>query len=112
MRPIFVTVTGANTTSSVIPTNTYANPFNVGFGVTVVSGSVNYTVQHTFDDVWSSTFNPSTANWFNHPTVAALTASSDGNYAFPVTGIRIIGNAGNTGTAKLSLIQAGGSARG
>lgn len=112
MRPIYVSVTGANSSSSVIPTNTYANPFNVGFGVKIISGSVNYTIQHTFDDVWSATFNPSTATWFNHPTVAAQTSAADGNYAFPVTGIRLVGNAGNVGTAMLMLVQSGGSAKG
>jgi hypothetical protein len=108
MKPVYSSVTGV-TNGSVIPMNTYATPFNVGFGVKI-SGAVNYTVQHTFDDVWSSTFSPSTATWFSHPTIAAQTAAADGNYAFPVTGIRLVGNAGNTGTATLCLIQAGSAA--
>lgn len=80
--------------------NTNATPFNVGFGV-VVNGTVNYTVQHTFDD-------PATgfATWFPHPTIASQAINQDGNYAFPVTGIRLTVNSGN-GTATLNLIQAG-----
>jgi hypothetical protein len=85
--------------------NLNTSPFNVGFGVTV-SGTVNYTVQHTFDDVYSATFNPSTATWFDHPTVASLAANADGNYAFPVTAIRLLVNSGG-GTATLALLQAG-----
>ena len=104
MRPIFLTSTGISA-SSVAPMNVNTSPFNVGFGV-VVSGSVTYTVQHTFDDVWSPTFNASTTNWFNHPTVAAQTAAADGNYAFPVTAIRLKTTAGS-GTATMTLIQAG-----
>ena len=74
MRPIVITKTGAGS-SSVAPLDTYRNPFNVGIGV-VVSGTVNYTIQHTFDDV----FNPSvTPVWFSHPTLASLSANSDGN---------------------------------
>lgn len=109
MRPVYVTITGV-TNSTVIPMNHYVTPFNVGFGVKVVSGSVNYTIQHTFDDVFAAGFSPSSATWFNHPTIAAQTAAADGNYAFPVTGIRLVGNAGNTGTATLCLVQAGSAA--
>jgi hypothetical protein len=85
--------------------NLNTSPFNIGFAA-VVTGTANYTVQHTFDDVFSPTFNPSTATWFDHPTVAALGASADGNYAFPVTAIRLLVNSGG-GTVRLTLLQAG-----
>lgn len=80
--------------------NTNTNPFNVGFGV-IVDGVVDYTVQHTFDD-------PAVGftTWFDHPTIADQTDSLDGNYAFPVTGIRLTVNSGE-GSATLKLIQAG-----
>jgi hypothetical protein len=80
--------------------NTNTNPFNVGFGV-IVDGVVDYTVQHTFDD-------PAVGftTWFDHPTIGDQIASADGNYAFPVTGIRLTVNSG-AGSATLKLIQAG-----
>lgn len=94
-----VSKTGTGSTSAV-PMNANTNPFNVGFGV-VVSGTVNYTVQHTFDD-------PAVGftTWFNHPTIASQIANADGNYAFPVSAIRATVNSG-TGTVTLKLIQAG-----
>jgi hypothetical protein len=104
MRPITLTVTGV-ASSSTSPMNVNTSPFNVGFGVTV-TGTITYKVQHTFDDVWSTTFNPATATWFDHPTITGLSANADGNYAFPVTAIRITGTAGS-GTATMRLIQAG-----
>ena len=104
MRRIVLSKTGAGA-SDVSPMNLNTSPFNVGFGVTV-SGTVNYTVQHTFDDVFSPTFNPSTAVWFDHPTIASQAVNADGNYAFPVTGIRLLVNSGG-GTATLVLLQAG-----
>lgn len=104
MRPIYLTTTGG-TSSPVSPMNLNTSPFNVGFGVTV-TGTINYTVQHTFDNVWSDTFDPTTAVWFDHPTIASQSTNKDGNYAFPVTGIRIKGNSGG-GTAVLTLLQAG-----
>jgi hypothetical protein len=80
----------------------YQSPFNVGFGV-VVSGTVNYTVQHTFDDIYDASVTPV---WFSHPTVAGLAVNADGNYAFPVTAIKLLVNSG-AGTATLTLVQAG-----
>lgn len=104
MKPISVSQTGVGS-SAVIPMDTRKNPFNVGLGV-AVTGTVNYTVQHTFEDAFSPSFNAATAVWFNHPTLSALAANTDSNYAFAVRGIRLTVNSG-TGTAKLTAIQAG-----
>jgi len=101
MRPITLSQTGAGSTTAA-PMDHYISPFNVGFGV-VVSGTVNYTVQHTFDDVFDTSVTPV---WFNHPVIAAQTANQDGNYAFPVTAIRLTVNSG-TGTATIKIVQAG-----
>jgi hypothetical protein len=99
MKQQTVSQTGVGSSGSIV-VNTNISPVNIGFGV-VVTGTVNYTVQHTFDDpaVGFST-------WFSHPTVAGQTANADGNYAFPVTGIKVLVNSGS-GTATLNLIQAG-----
>lgn len=99
MKVQSVSKTGVGSSSALVM-NTNISPFNVGFGV-VVTGTVNYTVQHTFDDpaIGFST-------WFSHPTVASLAANADGNYAFPVTGVKVLVNSGS-GTATLNLVQAG-----
>lgn len=94
-----VSKTGVGSSSALVM-NTNISPFNVGFGVEV-TGVVDYTVQHTFDD-------PAVGftTWFSHPSVAGETTNQDGNYAFPVTGIKVLVNSG-AGTATLKLIQAG-----
>jgi hypothetical protein len=99
MKVQIASQTGTGSTTPFVM-NTNTTPFNVGFGV-LVTGTVNFTVEHTFDDpaVGFST-------WFPHPTIATLAANADGNYAFPVTGIRLTVNSGG-GTATLKLIQAG-----
>lgn len=99
MKVQSVSKTGVGSSSALVM-NTNISPFNVGFGV-VVTGTVNYTVQHTFDD-------PAIGftTWFSHPTVASLAANADGNYAFPVTGVKVLVNSGS-GTATLNLVQAG-----
>lgn len=101
MRPITQSRTGVGSTAG-IPMDHYISPFNVGFGV-VVSGVVTYTVQHTFDNVFDPAVTPV---WFNHPVIAAQTSNQDGNYAFPVTAIRLTVSAG-AGTATITLVQAG-----
>lgn len=92
MKVNVVSQTGTGQTSAIIPLP--GNPFNVGFGV-VVSGTVTYSVQHTFDNT----------NWFDHEAVVGATDNQDGNYAYPVAGIRLNVTAG-TGTATLTTIQA------
>jgi hypothetical protein len=99
MKVQTVSKTGTGSSSSLVM-NTNCTPFNVGFGV-VVTGTVNYTVQHTFDD-------PAVGftTWFSHPTVVSQSTNQDGNYAFPVTGIKLLVNSGG-GTATMNLVQAG-----
>jgi hypothetical protein len=104
MRAVTVTTLGTATSNVYVP-DTYISPFNIGFGV-VVTGTVTYTVQHTFDDPLASTFSPSTATWFSHEDLANATTSQDGNYAFPVRAIRVNQTAGSGSTATV-FVQAG-----
>jgi len=99
MRVQTVSKTGAGSSSAIVM-NTNTNPFNVGFGV-VVTGTVNYTVEHSFDDPASGF-----TTWFPHPSIDGEVANQDGNYAFPVSGIRITVNSGG-GTVVMNLIQSG-----
>ena len=100
MRQQVVSQTNTGSSAS-IPMNLDSTPFNVGFGVTI-TGTPTYTVQHTFDNPWTTT----SPVWFDHPTVAGETANADGNYAFPVAAIKVVVTSG-TGTATLTVIQAG-----
>jgi hypothetical protein len=102
MRPIVITVTGAGTSAAMAVLDHYQSPFNVGMGL-VISGTVSVTVQHTFDDVQNASVTPT---WFNHTTLASVTASTDGNYAFPIRAIRL-NQASGSGTSTLTVIQAG-----
>jgi len=70
----------------------------------VVNGTTNYTVQHTLDDVLNSAVTPTA---FDHDTLIAQTTSQDGNYAFPISAIRVVNNSGS-GTTTITILQAGG----
>ena len=74
MRPQVISITGTGTTAW-IPLDYKQNPFNVGFGV-VVSGTVTYSIEHTFDNVLDSSVTPTA---FNHETLVAQTANQDCN---------------------------------
>jgi hypothetical protein len=107
MRPIRVTV-GSQTTSATIPLDTYQDPFNVGLAVVLSSGaSLTYTVQHTFDDVFAKDYVPENATWFSHASLVSKTASSDGNYAYPVTATRLNITLWVSGTATMTVVQTG-----
>lgn len=96
--------TAQSTASTWIPLSQYSEPFNVGFGV-VISGSIEYRVEHTFDDV----FDPNaTIDVFVHEDVSAAQANADGNYAFPVAAVRLaVVSAVTSGAATLTVRQAG-----
>jgi hypothetical protein len=105
MRPIIITQTGVG--EGVHNTNWRQHNFKIGFGV-VASGTVTYTVRHTFDspvDFNGSADYAANADWFDHEFVVDQTASADGNYNYPIQGIKLSVTAG-TGTATLKALQA------
>ena len=109
MRPSRLTVTGV-ANSNVFPVDTYVSPANWGLAV-VITGTVNAYIQYTFDNVYATGFDPTTATWFFHPSTPSgvpATANFNGNIAYPCTGIRLSLAAGTTGSATLTIIQAGG----
>ena len=103
MQPVNLSVTGVGN-SAVFPVDTYVAPSNMGLAV-VVSGTITYKVQYTFDNVFAKGYDPTAGTWFDHPTLTG-SASANSNIAYPVTGIRLSTSAG-TGTATLTIIQAG-----
>lgn len=102
MRPSYVSQTGTGTTSW-IPLDLYKTSFSVSVAV-VVSGTVTYSIQHTFDDVYDSNVTPVP---FDHDSVTSESSNAFGTYDYPVTAVRINVSAGS-GTAEGTIIQAGG----
>jgi len=107
MRPVRVSLS-SQTVSPPIPLDVSQGPFNVGVGVAVSTGaSLTYSVQYTFDDVWAPGFSPSSAVWYSLISMSSKTASTDGNFAYPVTAIRLNVSVYGGGTATMTVIQAG-----
>lgn len=105
MRPVTISASGSPVASNVYAVNTSITPTNLGLAA-IVTGTITYKVQYTFDDVYSTSFSPSTANWFDHPTLTG-SASANSNIAYPVTGVRVTTSAG-TGSVSLTIVQGGG----
>lgn len=80
------------------------NPTTIAVAA-VVTGTISYTVQHTFNDPQSG--NPDTWTWINieDTNMATATATKDSNYAFPPRAIAILINSG-TGSLVFYVTQA------
>lgn len=98
MKVQTISLTGTGNSSAVV-VNTNVTPINIGLAF-VVSGTVNYTMQITYDDPSNFT------TWFDDSTVASKTANFASSITTPVTGIRFKINSGS-GTVMLSAVQAG-----
>ena len=102
-QPTVVTINGVGTSQWFI-VNRHITPFNIGFGVTV-DATATYTIQHTFEDP-NNPEGTTPTRIFNHDTLAGVSASADGNYAFPVAAIRIDVTA-SSGDVTFEFMQAG-----
>lgn len=101
MRLKKVTVTGV-ANSAWIPVDREQAPFNIGLGCTIDSGTATYSVQHTFDDVFDPNVTPVA---FTNSGISAKTTNTDGNYAFPVTAIRLSVTAGTSPVVSMAILQ-------
>jgi hypothetical protein len=102
MRRITETVSGVGI-SPTLPMDYRSQVFNVGFGCEA-TGTVTYSVQHTFDDIYNLAITPV---WFNHAFVVGATTSMDGNYAFPIAAMRLNITAG-TGSVTINILSTSG----
>lgn len=107
MRPIRLVISAAEA-SEPVPIDISQNSVEVGVGVSLSAGAtLTFSVEHTFDDIWSAAFDADTAVWYPNTGLTARSASTDGNYAFPVTAVRLNVTAHTTGSATMVVVQAG-----
>jgi hypothetical protein len=95
--------TNAIGASQIIPLDQYISPFNVSLGL-AITGTVDVTVEYTFDDVFGDAPGPFT--WFDHPDLTNVAANADGTFISPVSACRLLTNSG-VGEAVLRIVQAG-----
>lgn len=104
MRPQVSTISAPGNGTPIMLDIMHA-PFNISL-FCVVTGTVNYTVQHTGDDIMNTA--ASSCTWFPHDNADLVNATTNqnDNFSFPVTATRIVMNSG-TGSVTLTVIQAG-----
>lgn len=85
-----------------IPLDVLQVPFAVGIGAVLVSGSANYDLEHTYDDIST---NATTQVAYNNATMAAKTASSDVGLTYPVKAVRLDINSHTNGVMRFTVIQ-------
>lgn len=76
--------------SQMWPCDWRANPFQIGFGCAIKTGSPTYSVQHTFADLYGDGVNPGEFEWFINSGVNDASASTDGNYCKPISALRLV----------------------
>lgn len=101
MRASRITQTGAGTTAWV-SMDTWKAPFSASVAC-VVTGTVDYTVEHTFDDITDS--NITVTAWANADITASI-ANDSAIYTYPVKAIRLKVNSG-AGSVTMTTLQAG-----
>ena len=119
----FVTVNGITHTGSVASTLTagtngvgssewltlnrdVTSVMNVAFSVELVSGSCNFTIQHTYDDPNNLLDSVVFPLPFSNSTFTGISATGDGSYAVPISAIRVLINSG-TGEIRVRILQSG-----
>lgn len=100
MRPTRVVQTGVGTSTPVI-VDTYGRA-QIGLQV-VASGTVNYTVQQTLDNLFDSTITPT---WVSHPdpNIVGSTTTQQSSCTQPPMALRIVVNSG-TGAAAFTVLS-------
>lgn len=85
-----------------VPLDTMQSHFAVGVGVALVSGSANYDLEHTYDEVDTTT---PTQVAYNNATMAAKTASFDVGLTYPVKAVRLDINSHTNGVLRFTVLQ-------
>lgn len=77
-------------------------PFDVGVGAVLVSGTVDYDLEHTYDDIST---NATVQVAYNNATMAAKTASFDVGLSYPVKAVRLDINSHTSAVMRFTVIQ-------
>lgn len=108
MRPIELTTEDASedpVSSPVCPLDLRLTPFQVTVDC-VVTGTVDYDVQYTNDDIWAEGYDPATGNWIPMTDLDGEVADAVGTLISPVRAIRLLQNSGD-GSVTARVVQAG-----
>lgn len=107
MRPVYAETADASAADKtvLIPMNWRETPFNITLQ-TVVTGTVEYSVEFTNDDIRDPAFTEAGALWTALTGMSAATANALATLISPVTCLRLKQTDGS-GSVELQVISAG-----
>ena len=85
-----------------VPLDILQVPFAVGIGAVLVSGSANYDLEHTYDEIDT---NVTAQVAYNNATMAGKTASFDVGLSYPVKAVRLDINSHTSGVMRFTVLQ-------
>jgi hypothetical protein len=104
-QPVRQTLAAEAATNPVV-SNYHVTPFNVN--VTVIPGTAcTYSIQYTMDDPFNNAFDPTTANWIDHPNGIAQTGTLTVQFVTPVCATRVNQTTYGSGTTTVVTLAAG-----
>ena len=95
-----------NGNSVVTPINYLITPIAVTF-VIGITGTATGKVQYTADDISTASDNTGTGLTWVDTATGAVSATTGGSIAFPVTGLRTVASGISGGTVTTRILQAG-----
>ena len=105
-----ITVTTSNASGGAVSTNPVAlDPFMTNFQTSIVctvTGTANYTVQYTLDQIQADGYSPSSGSWVTVTGLGAQTTTQAVAFNQPVMAIRMVQNSG-AGSVSMTLLQTG-----
>lgn len=105
-----ITVSTSNASGGAVSTNPIAlDPFMSQFQATIactVTGTANYTVQYTLDQIQADGYVPANGNWITVTGLGAQTSSQAVALNQPVMAIRMV-QATGTGSVSMTVLQTG-----
>ncbi len=107
MRPVYLETADASggPKSQLCPMNWRATPFNITIRTTI-TGTVDYDVQYTTDDIRAPGWTEAGANWAPLTGMDGATANAEATIISPVTCLRLLQNSGS-GSVVAAVISAG-----
>ena len=80
-------------------------PFNVNVGAILLSGTVDYKLQYSYDTLDDPLLTDSDASWIDSNDIpAATSATAEANFSTPIARVRIIIDA-ISGSLKVTMLQ-------
>lgn len=96
---------GGAVTTNIVALDTFATQFQTSIGC-AVTGTANYTVQYTLDNVLANGYTPSSGTWYDITALAAKSATLSAYVDYPVTAVKMVQNSGN-GSVVMTVLQTG-----